>query len=166
MSDFVHLRHKSPTNLERPRELIVACVPMRSNVNVSQIARTASACAVEKMIICGNTSLISKIARDAVSALPISSHRSLGPVLKKLRQDGYSIVGIEQTSNSQNIHHFEFKRRTVLVVGNERLGISDEILALLDYTVEIPVWGLPHSYNAASAANMALYEYCRQFPVG
>jgi tRNA G18 (ribose-2'-O)-methylase SpoU len=166
MSDFVHLRHKSPTNLEQPRELIVACVPMRSNVNVSQIARTASACAVEKMIICGNTSLISKIARDAISALPISSHRSLGPVLKKLRQDGYSIVGIEQTSNSQNIHHFEFKRRTVLVVGNERFGISDDILALLDYTVEIPVWGLPHSYNAASAANMALYEYCRQFPVG
>lgn len=166
MSDFVHLRHKTPTNLEQPRELIVACVPMRSNVNVSQIARTASACAVEKMIICGNTSLISKIARDAISALPISSHRSLGPVLKKLRQDGYTIVGIEQTSNSHNIHHFEFKRRTVLVVGNERLGISDDILALLDYTVEIPVWGLPHSYNAASAANMALYEYCRQFPVG
>ncbi len=166
MSDFVHLRHKTPTHLEQPRELIVACVPMRSNVNVSQIARTASACAVEKMIICGNTSLISKIARDAVSALPISSHRSIGPVLKKLRQNGYTIVGIEQTSNSQNIHHFDFKRRTVLVVGNERLGISDDILALLDYTVEIPVWGLPHSYNAASAANMALYEYCRQFPVG
>ena len=166
MSDFVHLRHKSPTTLERPRELIVACAPMRSNVNVSQIARTASACAVEKMIICGNTSLIAKIARNAISELPTSSHRSLGPVLKKFRQDGYSIVGIEQTSNSRNIHHFEFKRRTVLVIGNERLGISDDILALLDYTVEIPVWGLPHSYNAASAANMALYEYCRQFPVG
>ena len=166
MSDFVHLRHKSPVILKQPRELIVACVPMRSNVNVSQIARTASACAVEKMIICGNTSLISKIARDAVVELPISSHRSLGPVLKKLRQDGYAIVGIEQTSNSQNIHHFKFQRRTVLVVGNERLGISDDILALLDYTVEIPVWGLPHSYNAASATNMVLYEYCRQFPEG
>ena len=166
MSDFVHQRHKFPTELDQPRELIVACVPMRSNVNISQIARTASACAVEKMIICGAASLTPKIARDATSALSISTHRSLGPVLKKLKQDGYRIVGVEQTSNSQNIHHFAFKRRTVLVIGNERLGINDEILTQLDDVVEIPVWGLPHSYNAASAANMALYEYCRQFPEG
>ena len=166
MSDFVHQRHKFPTELDQPRELIVACVPMRSNVNISQIARTASACAVEKMIICGAASLIPKIARDATSSLSISTHRSLGPVLRKLKQDGYRIVGIEQTSNSQNIHHFAFKRRTVLVIGNERIGINDEILTQLDDVIEIPVWGLPHSYNAASAANMALYEYCRQFPEG
>ncbi len=166
MSDFVHQRHKSPTGLVQPRELIVACVPMRSNVNISQIARTASACAVERMIICGNASLTPKIARDATTELSISTHRSLGPVLKKLKQDGYSIVGIEQTSSSQNIHHFSFKRRTVLVIGNERLGIKDDILELLDDVIEIPVWGMPHSYNAASAANMALYEYCRQFPEG
>ena len=166
MNDFVHQRHKFPTTLVQPRELIVACVPMRSNVNISQIARTASACAVEKMIICGNASLISKIARDATQELSVASHRSLKPVLKKLKQKGYSIVGIEQTSNSQNIHHFAFKRRTVLVVGNERLGINDEIMAQLDDVIEITVWGLPHSYNAASATNMALYEYCRQFPQG
>ncbi len=166
MSEFVHQRHKFPTKLVQPRELIVACVPMRSNVNISQIARTASACAVGKMIICGNASLTQKIARDATSELSVSTHRSLGPVLKKLKKDGYNIVGIEQTSNSQNIHHFEFIRRTVLVIGNERLGINDEILAQLDDVIEIPVWGLPHSYNAASAANMALYEYCRQFPEG
>ncbi len=166
MNEFVHQRHKFPTKLNQPRELIVACVPMRSNVNISQIARTASACAVEKMIICGTASLTQKIARDAISELCVSNHRSLTPVLKKLKKDGYRIVGIEQSSNSQNIHHFAFKRRTVLVIGNERLGISDEILAQLDDVIEIPVWGLPHSYNAASAANMALYEYCRQFPEG
>ncbi|SMC89992.1 SpoU rRNA Methylase family protein [Desulfocicer vacuolatum DSM 3385] len=166
MNKFVHQRHKSPTHLTRPRELIVACVPMRSNVNISQIARTASACAVEKMIICGNASLISKIARDATSELSVSTHRSLAPVLKKLKQNGYRLVGIEQTSNSHNIHDFSFHRRTVLVIGNERLGINDEILNQLDDVIEIPVWGMPHSYNAASAANMALYEYCRQFPQG
>ncbi len=166
MNNFEHQRHKFPTTLLQPRELIVACVPMRSNVNLSQIARTASACAVEKMIVCGNASLISKIARDATSELKVSIHRSLKPVLKKLKKNGYSIVGIEQTSNSQNIHNFTFKRRRVLVIGNERLGINEDILKELDDVIEIPVWGMPHSYNAASAANMALYEYCRQFPEG
>ena len=40
------------------------------------------------------------------------------------------------------------------------------VLRMLDDVVEIPVYGLPHSYNVATATAMALYEYCRQFPRG
>jgi len=54
----------------------------------------------------------------------------------------------------------------VLVVGNERLGIEEEVLRMLDRTVEIPVYGRPYAHNAATAAAMALYEYCRQYPQG
>jgi tRNA G18 (ribose-2'-O)-methylase SpoU len=52
------------------------------------------------------------------------------------------------------------------VIGNERAGLDDELLALCDDTVEIPVWGLPASYNVATATTMTLYEYCRQYPDG
>jgi tRNA G18 (ribose-2'-O)-methylase SpoU len=52
------------------------------------------------------------------------------------------------------------------VIGNERLGVEDEVLRMLDRTVEIPVYGLPYAHNAATATAMALYEYCRQFPTG
>ena len=166
MSRFEHQRHKPGTPLERPRELIVACVPMRSNVNLSQIARTASACAVERMILCGNAKLIDKIARDGAEALEIEMRRSLAPVLKRLSSEGYRLVGLEQTTNSQDLHAYRFERKSVLVVGNERLGIPQDVLDLLDDVIEIPVWGMPHSYNAATATNMALYEYCRQFPRG
>jgi len=75
-------------------------------------------------------------------------------------------VGLEQTTGSESLHNFAFERKSVLVVGNERLGLDEEILALLDRVVEIPVYGLPYSYNAATAAAMALYEFCRQFPLG
>jgi tRNA G18 (ribose-2'-O)-methylase SpoU len=51
-----------------------------------------------------------------------------------------------------------------LVIGNERLGLAPDALALMDDCVEIPVWGLPYSYNVATATAMALYEYCRQHP--
>ena len=166
MTRFEHQRHKTGTTLDRPRELIVACVPMRSNVNISQIARTASACAIDRMILCGNARLIDKIARDGSEELQIEMRRSLGPVLKRLSTEGYRLVGLEQTTHSQNLHDYRFERKSVLVVGNERLGLSQEILDLLDDVIEIPVWGMPHSYNAATATNMALYEYCRQFPTG
>ncbi len=166
MSKFEHQRHKPGSNLTRPREIIVACAPMRSNVNVSSIARTGSACAIERLILTGNASLISKIARDGESELDISTHRTLVPVLKRLKTDGYRLVGLEQTTNSVSMHSYSFVRRTALVIGNERTGLTSDILEVLDDVVEIPVYGLPHSFNAATATSIALYEYCRQYPEG
>jgi tRNA G18 (ribose-2'-O)-methylase SpoU len=146
--------------------LIVACAPMRSNVNLSNIARTASCCGVARLIACGTAKIIGKIARDAAETLPVEVHRTLAPALAELRHEGYQIVGLEQTNASHDLHHFRFERRTVLVVGNERLGLTGDVLGLLDHAVEIPVYGLPYSYNVATATAMALYEFCRQWPKG
>jgi tRNA G18 (ribose-2'-O)-methylase SpoU len=163
---FEHQRHKPPRALERPREIVVACAPLRSNVNLSRIVRVASCCGIEKVIATGQAKLERKIARDGAEQIEIEVHRTLAPVLEKLRGAGYRLVGLEQASDSHCIHEFAFPRRTALVVGNERTGLTPELLALLDDVVEIPVWGLPYSYNVASAATMALYEYCRQWPGG
>jgi tRNA G18 (ribose-2'-O)-methylase SpoU len=166
MTDFTHERHKPPRHLDRSRELLLVCATMRSNVNLSRIARVASCCGLERIICIGQAKLERKIARDGADTLRLETHRSLLPVLDALRTDGYRLVGLEQTSNSQNLHDYRFARRTALVIGNERTGLTVEALAGLDDVVEIPVWGLPFSYNVASAATMALYEYCRQFPNG
>ncbi|MEX2091492.1 MAG: RNA methyltransferase [Pirellulales bacterium] len=166
MPDFEHQRHKPPTPLDRPRELLVVCAPMRSNINLSRIARAAGCCGVERILCTGSAKLDRKIARDGADAVEIEIHRTLGPVLDKLRDAGYRLVGLEQTTNSRNLQTYEFARRTALVIGNERTGLTEDLLAQLDDVVEIPVWGLPFSYNVATATTMALYEYCRQYPSG
>jgi len=166
MPDFVHQRHKPPTSLERPRELVLVCAPLRSNINLSRIVRTASCCGVSRLIACGPSKIDPKIARVAADEFRVEKHRSLPPVLKSLRGEGYQLVGLEQTTNSQNLHDFSFARKTAIVIGNERLGLTEDALVLLDHVVEIPVYGLPFSYNVATATTMALYEYCRQFPAG
>jgi tRNA G18 (ribose-2'-O)-methylase SpoU len=171
MGNFVHERHKPPLTLARPRELVVACAPMRSNVNLSRIMRTAGCCGVPRLICCGNAKIIDKIARDSVdddnpAAVAIQVHRTLLPALKELKQDGHRLVGLEQTTGSRSLYDFRFERRSVLIVGNERLGLDEEVLRLVDDVVEIPVYGLPYAYNVATAAAMALYEYCKQYPQG
>jgi tRNA G18 (ribose-2'-O)-methylase SpoU len=163
---FEHQRHKPLTPLVRPRELLVACAPLRSNVNLSRIVRAAGCCGVARVIATGPAKVIARIARDGADTVEVEPHRTLGPVLETLRQDGYRLVGLEQTSGSHNLHSFTFARRTALVVGNERTGLTEDVLRLLDDVVEIPVWGMPYSYNVATAAAMALYEYCRQLPEG
>jgi tRNA G18 (ribose-2'-O)-methylase SpoU len=128
---------------------VVACVPTRSNVKISAIARTASVSGVQRLVLRGNARLISKIARDGDEQLNVEVRRTLPAIPRAFRAEGYRIVGVEQATNSQNLQAFEFHRRTVLVIGNERLDISEEVLTLLDDVVGTPVYGMPHSYNAA-----------------
>jgi tRNA G18 (ribose-2'-O)-methylase SpoU len=137
---------------------------MRSNVNLSNIVRTAGCCGITRLIACGSPKIDKTIARDGAEQVQIEVHRTLPPVLKELKADGYTLVGLEQTTNSVSLHEYRFPRRTALIIGNERLGLTDEELRLIDCVVEIPVWGLPHAYNVANATAMALYEYCRQWP--
>ena len=166
MSDFTHQRHKRPHDLDRQRELIVACSPLRSNVNLSRIIRTASCAGVLRLIACGCVNIDPKIAREGLEMMNLEIRRSLPPVLKSLKADGYQLVGLEQTIHSKCLHTYAFDRRTALIVGNERLGLSTEVLQQLDHVVEIPIYGRPHSLNVATATAIALYEYCRQFPRG
>ena len=164
--EFVQLRHKPAAELQRPRELIVACPPMRSNVNLSRIVRAAGCCGVPRIICCGTAKVIGKIARDAQGSLEVETHRTLLPALERLKAEGYELVGLEQTTDSESIFETTLKRKMVLVIGNERNGIDEPVLKILDRTIEIPVYGMPYSHNAATATVMALYEYCRQFPRG
>ncbi len=107
-----------------------------------------------------------EIARDGATAVTLEPHRSLAPMLKKLKGEGFRLVGLEQTSNSVSLYDYRFERKSLLVIGNERTGLTDDLLAPLDDVVEIPVYGLPYSFNVATATDIAMYEYCRQFPRG
>lgn len=161
-----HLRHKPLSPLERPRQLILGCPKFKSNVNLSRIVRLAGCVAAERLIAEGNAKIDPRIARDGKTEVPIERRNSLPPVLKRLKENGYRLVGLEQTDQSVSLFEYSFTRKTVLVIGHERLGITEDTLALLDDLIEIPVYGLPYSYNVVTATTMAVYEYCRQFPHG
>jgi tRNA G18 (ribose-2'-O)-methylase SpoU len=166
MARFVHQRHKQPRALLQPRPLIIACPQLQSHVNLSRIVRVASCAGVQRVIACGNASLNRNIARDGAEEIKLEVRRTLEAPLRNLKAEGFRLVGLEQTSRSQDLFAYQFEKNSVLVLGHERLGITPEILELLDDVVEISVYGLPYSYNVATAATMAVYEYCRQFPAG
>jgi tRNA G18 (ribose-2'-O)-methylase SpoU len=163
---FVPVRHKPPRALSCPRELLIVCSPMRSQVNLSRIVRMASCAGLKTMIAIGQGKVDKRIARDGADNVEVKVRRTMIPTLKKLGVDGYTRVALEQTTNSHILADYHFPRRTALIIGSEREGVSEEAFAHIDAVVEIPVYGLPYSYNASTAAIIAIYEYCRQFPEG
>lgn len=163
MKTFEHIRHKPPSTPTQPRELLLVLAPMRSNVNLSRIVRLAGCAGIRRIIQCGPGKVDREIARDACDIVEIVQRRSLAPVLVQLKEDQYTLVGLEQTTHSECLYDFQFPIRTALVIGAEREGLLQEELDRLDHVVEIPVYGSPASYNVATATTMAVYEYCRQY---
>ena len=74
------------------------------------------------------------------------------------RKLGYSIIGLEQTQNSIDIKKFEFKEKMVLVLGNEKEGIPQEIIDLIDNCIIINQFGEVRSLNVHVSAAIMIWE--------
>ncbi len=103
---------------------------------------------------------IDKTALGAAQMVAWRHEVDIEIAISKLRQEGFTIVGLEQAPDSIKLPDFEPPEKLALVVGREVEGLEPETLQLCDLTVEIPMLGRKESFNVAVAAAMALYA-CR-----
>ncbi|XP_044070837.1 probable methyltransferase TARBP1 [Siniperca chuatsi] len=82
--------------------------------------------------------------------------------LQVKKSEGYCIVGVEQTANSQSLQDYQFPEKTLLLLGNEREGIPANLLQMFDVCVEIPQQGVIRSLNVHVSAALLIWEYTRQ----
>ena len=82
--------------------------------------------------------------------------------LRKIVPEGKAIVAIETSDNATCIYNTALPENVAFIVGNERNGLSDELLAQCDMVVYIPVPGPTRSLNVSHAAAVALFEWQRQ----
>jgi len=82
--------------------------------------------------------------------------------LKRKKAQGYTLVGVEQTTKSVRLDAFNFPKSCVLLMGREKEGIPPSLLRLMEHTVEIPQLGVVRSLNVHVSGAIALWEYSRQ----
>ncbi|XAR70547.1 tRNA (guanosine(18)-2'-O)-methyltransferase [Bertholletia excelsa] len=105
--------------------------------------------------------LISVTAEKWVPIIEVPES-NLKVFLQKKKQEGFSILGLEQTANSISLDQYIFPKKTVLVLGREKEGIPAEIIHILDACIEIPQLGVVRSLNVHVSGAIALWEYTRQ----
>lgn len=142
---------------------------IRSNYNVGSIFRTSDGVMIEKLFLCGYTphppkKEILKTALGATESVKWEYIRDTKEVIKKLKAQGIKIVALELTDESISYFNFnDIEFPICLVVGNEISGISQEILDLCDYAIEIPQYGIKQSLNVAVAYGIAIFELRKIF---
>lgn len=142
---------------------------VRSMHNVGAMFRTADAFIIEKIILCGITPKpphreIHKSALGATESVDWEYEKDIVTALTKLKNENYTIIGIEQTTDSVKLDDYDIDRsqRYALVLGNEVDGLSDEGLPHYDTFLEIPQMGTKHSLNVSVCGGIVLWEFFKR----
>ena len=142
---------------------------IRSLHNVGSAFRTADAFRVEKIFLTGITGTpphreIQKTALGATESVPWEYVEQAVTAVKKLKDDGYSIVIVEQTSESIPLQKFEpsANQKYCLVFGNEVHGVSYDVIGLGEIALEIPQEGTKHSLNISVCLGIVIWEIFRK----
>lgn len=99
---------------------------------------------------------IHKTALGAETMIPFEHQDT--PDLKYLKNQGYSIIGLEQDDRSIMLNEYKRPDKIALLLGEEVNGITDELRQQCDDLIEIPMKGKKESFNVSVAAGIALYK--------
>jgi tRNA G18 (ribose-2'-O)-methylase SpoU len=137
---------------------------IRSLHNVGSVFRSSDAFGISELILTGYTPTpprpeINKTAIGAEEFVKWKHYDTATEIITHLKKEGYSILGMEQTTNSIALNELNIAdyNKICLVMGNEVTGIDSEILDLMDEFVAIPQYGQKHSLNVSVAAAVMLY---------
>ena len=145
--------------------LLLALDGLTDPQNLGAIIRSAEALGAQGLILpqrrsAGLTGSVAKVAAGALEHLPVARVVNLNRSLEKLKDEGYTVVGLAEEGPS-TLSEIKFQGPLVVVVGSEDKGISLITRRLCDQLVRIPLKGVTTSLNASVATSIFLYEVAR-----
>lgn len=159
------------------RDIIVIAHDLRSCHNVGSLLRTAEGIGVSKVYLTGFTPYpikntdsrlphiaqklhkqIHKTALGAEENIVWEQNEDVLLVLKRLKEEGYTIIALEQGKNSIPMPMYNPPVKIALLLGREVEGVDSTLVDVCDEIIEIPMSGKKESFNVIQAAAMALYH--------
>jgi len=95
---------------------------------------------------------IHKTALGAEKFVDWEHAKSVGPLIKKLKKEGYEIVALEEKEGtSVDYRKWKPRDKVAIILGNEVKGISTQTLKKCDKVIELPMNGEKKSLNVSVA---------------
>ena len=150
----------------QPSGTVVVLDNIRSAHNVGSIFRTADAFRCSRVVLCGISAAppsaeIHKTALGAEMSVPWTRFEDTMDAVRSLREEGYTVVSVEQTVHSVKLDSFvpEEGKKYALVFGNEVDGVRQDVVDASDFALEIPQFGTKHSLNVSVSAGVILWHF-------
>ncbi len=146
--------------------LVVVLDNVRSAHNVGSVFRTSDSFKIDKVFLCGICAVppsaeIHKSALGAEDSVQWEHFDDTLDAVRRLKEDGYTVVCAEQTVGSVMLDGFvpEQGRKYAVVFGNEVSGVRQDVVDAADFCLEIPQFGTKHSLNVSVSAGVILWHF-------
>lgn len=90
------------------------------------------------------------------------THENLSQGLLPLQQSGMQVLAAHFSERAVDFRSIDYTKPTVLLVGSEKFGVSEQAAEIADQHVLIPMLGMVQSLNVSVASAIILYEAQRQ----
>ena len=148
----------------------VICADVRDPGNAGTVIRTADAAGAVGVVLAGNSvdPYNDKTVRASVGSLwhlPVSVADDPADCVRRAQDAGFVVLAADGAGDTDL---FEAERSGLLdqpvawLFGNEAWGLPDELAALADQRVSIPIFGRAESLNLSTAAAVCLYASARR----
>ena len=142
---------------------------IRSVTNVGAMFRTADAAGIDKIYLTGYTPApldrfgnkrkdFTKAALGAEEYVSWKHKKNIFPLLKKLKEENFLIIGLEQDKKSIDYRKLKLGKKNVFIMGTEVSGIPKNVLEKCDTIAEIPMHGKKESLNVSVACGILLFR--------
>lgn len=157
---------KAKKDQEIPLNLGLMLEKIQDPGNLGTIIRTSVATGVETLWLSEESVDIEnpKVLRASVGEwfrLPMMRSQSLKTLIRSYQVEGVQIVAT--LPQAEKIYwEVDYTKPTIILLGNEGAGLSEDLAILADQTVCIPLENKVESLNVAIATAVLLYEVQRQ----
>lgn len=149
--------------------LLTICADVRDPGNAGTVIRTSDAAGADGVVLAGHSvdAHHPRTVRASVGSifhLPVSKVADVAEAVRRVRAAGVVVLAAD---GGGELDLFRAEEEGVLdgptawLFGNEAWGLPDEIAALADHRISIPIHGGAESLNLATAAALCLYASAR-----
>jgi TrmH family RNA methyltransferase len=144
-----------------PRLVLVA-VETSEPGNAGTLIRIADALGADAVVLAGDSvdpynGKCLRASAGSIFALPVIHEPDAPALLATLRDAGITVLATT-LDGELSLNDADLSAPTAWVFGSEAHGLSDELAALADARVHIPMSGGAESLNIAAAAAICLYQ--------
>ncbi|MDR1672146.1 MAG: RNA methyltransferase [Bacteroidales bacterium] len=143
----------------RTRYITVVLEDIYQSQNVSAVLRTCECLGVQDVHIIETFNpyrINPMVLKGSDKWLNIFRYDGTDAVVR-LKKEGYRIVATALGGHSTSLYEFDLSAgKCAIVFGNEKQGVSNDILNVADELLEIPMWGFTQSLNISVSAGVIL----------
>lgn len=150
---------------KRQPDLTVLAEEVHKPHNLSAVLRSCDAVGigvVHAVKPTGGVATFSATSASAEKWVELIVHDSIGSAVAALKGEGMRVIAAHLSTQAVDYRAVDYTGPSVILLGNEKDGVSPEAAALADGHVIIPMLGMVQSLNVSVAAAVILFEAQRQ----